>query len=64
MKEIPDTEAEFLEKVRSLNLSSLFAEEITRILEKLKTGEPLDYLEADILEYTIELVYPDLVSED
>jgi hypothetical protein len=64
MPKIPEPEAVFLEKVKALKLSNLFAEEIARILAKINVGQPLDFLEADLLEYTIELVYPDLVSED
>jgi hypothetical protein len=64
MKSIPDPDPVFLEKVRALNLNSIFADEIVRILAKIKQNQPLDFLEVDILEYTIELVYPDLVSED
>ncbi|AFY71910.1 hypothetical protein Pse7367_3677 (plasmid) [Thalassoporum mexicanum PCC 7367] len=64
MKAIPDPEPVFLEKVRALKLSNLLAEEIERILEKSKNNRPLDFLEADLMEYTIELVYPDLVSEE
>lgn len=64
MKAIPEPEPVFLEKVKELKLSNLFAEEIERILDKIANGQSLDFLEADLLEYTIELVYPELLEDE